>query len=72
MNSELLTNIRGTVKASTNIWKAIAASVAASFVFGLVLTAAQLVQWQNPFNSIPKSGAPVTVQDGKSPPPKTP
>ena len=35
----------------TKPWKSVAIGVASSFIFALVLTAANFIQWANPFTS---------------------
>jgi hypothetical protein len=53
------------VTSGTALWKSIAAGVAASFVFGLVLTWARVIDWANPF-----SAKPTATQEQQSTSPK--
>lgn len=43
--------IQSAISSATAWWKAVIYSVLAAFVFGLVLSAARVVQWTNPFNA---------------------
>lgn len=62
-----LAETKTAVVSGTQLWKSVLAGVAASVVFGLVLSAAKIIDWTNPFNEFTqhKTGG----NDNKSLPP---
>jgi hypothetical protein len=53
--SDKISRANTAIENGTAWWKSVLAGVAASFVFGLVLTYADVIGWTNPFKSSPPS-----------------